>query len=152
MLRRIIQNAIGRDRTLITDWPAGTSAEDAINQMLADIRGNPSWNDVSQFPQICQAMREHALTAPTPTPSESALMQLFLQRLPDRDRHLLQLFNEGRRHVEIARLMSTDVEAVRQSLAHIYANLRMWMTPRPSPGDGALGAPVLADQNLKRIA
>lgn len=89
-------------------------------QELSDADGDP-------WPIIDRAVHEIDQLGRHSDPAEDAVVASFLRELPERDRQILSLINEGKKHSEIARLMRTDVESVCNSLVATYTNLRLRM-------------------------
>lgn len=58
---------------------------------------------------------------------EEAAIERYVQALPERDFQILRHFKRGKKHAEIAALMDTNVESVRNSLVKTYAELRIQM-------------------------
>ena len=63
-------------------------------------------------------------------------MERFLSMLPARDLAILRHYKQGKKHLEIAALMGTDLQAVRKSLIKTYADLRMKMIDKDGGGGG----------------
>lgn len=55
------------------------------------------------------------------------MIESYLRELPERDYRILRYFKLGKKHSEIAALMETNVDAVRDSLVKTYADLRIRM-------------------------
>lgn len=75
-------------------------------------------------------------------PLEVAIMERFLDELPERELTILQNFKQGMKHREIATLMGTDVETVRRSLVKTYSDLRMAMRHLDGGGGDGNGEPI----------
>lgn len=96
---------------------------------------------VDARPIIDRAVNELSKFGFHARPIEEAVMERYLQELPDRDYQILRYFKLGKKHDEIAALMDTNVEAVRSSLVKTYADLRLRMIDLPD-GDGDGGLPA----------
>lgn len=60
-------------------------------------------------------------------------VQRHLRRLPARDFEIFDQARQGKKHCEIANELGIDVEAVRESLARTYADLRLATMPIEEP-------------------
>ncbi len=74
-------------------------------------------------------------------------MERYLQELPEHDYQILRHFKLGKKHSEIAELLTISVEEVRSSLVKTYAELRMRMIA--STDDGGGGEPCEAPSSSK---
>lgn len=71
-------------------------------------------------------------------PFEEAIMERYLQELPDRDYHILRYFKQGKKHSQIAELLGTNVDSVRRSLVRTYAELRLRLINSHDGDDGGI--------------
>ena len=110
-----------------------------LDQTAADLRRLATLDEASDpRPVINRAINELARYGYHSHPSEEALMERCLEKLPERDLTILRHFKQGRKHREIAAFMGTDVESVRRSLVKTYADLRMKMRSHDDGGGEAL--------------
>jgi hypothetical protein len=75
---------------------------------------------------------------------EKAYVQAWTAKLPAFDFEVLQHFQGGRTHKEIAVLMNTDPDIVRRSVVRTYTDLRLAMIGAQFPGGDGDGEPVPA--------
>jgi DNA-directed RNA polymerase specialized sigma subunit len=146
-LRRAIRDWMER-----MGWPRGTQSvaseklaqdlglpADKVSSILdrtaADLRkmSSADTDNIDARPIIDRAVHELAKLGFHSRPFEEAIMERYLQELPDRDYEILRLFKQGKRHSEIAELLGTNVDSVRSSLVKTYSELRIRIV---SPGDG----------------
>jgi len=80
---------------------------------------------VDARPIINRAVQELSRIERPSTAMEIAIMEHYLSELSDQDYEVLRLFKLGKKHSEIASLMSMNVESVRSSLVSTYSELRM---------------------------
>lgn len=59
------------------------------------------------------------------SPGRGESIQQFVDSLPARDRQVLALFKQGKRHVEIAETLGLSVGEVRRSLVGTYSGMRL---------------------------
>jgi DNA-directed RNA polymerase specialized sigma subunit len=118
---------------------------DAVSRILdrtaADLRklSAVESEDVDARPIIDRAVNDLSKLGIQSRPFEEAAVERYLQELPERDYQILRYFKAGKKHSEIAALMDTDVEDVRNSLVKTYADLRIKMI---SAGDDGGGVPA----------
>ncbi|MBL8268577.1 hypothetical protein [Steroidobacter sp.] len=151
-LRRAIRHWLDR-----IGWPRNAQAmagaklahdlglpSDSVSRILdrtaADLRklSSADADVIDARPIIDRAVRELSKLGFHVRPVEEAAIEHYLQELPDRDYQILRYFKEGKKHNEIAELMSTNVDAVRRSLVKTYADLRVTMTSLSDGGGGGL--------------
>jgi DNA-directed RNA polymerase specialized sigma subunit len=149
LLRRAIRHWLGR-----IGWPrdAQQAASDKLAQDLglptdrvsdildrtaADLRklSSADADSIDARPIIDHAVQDLSKLGFHSRPFEEAIMEQYLQQLPDRDYEILRYFKQGRKHSEIAELMGMNVDSVRRSLVKTYADLRVRMIDS-SDGDG----------------
>jgi DNA-directed RNA polymerase specialized sigma subunit len=93
-------------------------------------------DDVDARPIIDRAVNELSKLGFQSRPFEEATMERYLRELPERDYQILRYFKLGKKHSEIAALMDTNVDAVRDSLVKTYADLRIRMIASDDDGGG----------------
>ena len=120
-----------------------------LDQTAADLRQLAAADEAADArPVINKAIDELAKYGYQSRPVEEAMMERCLEQLPERDLAILRYFKQGKKHKDIAALMSTDVESVRRSLVKTYADLRMKMMTLEDGGGEALQPPD--DQRRER--
>jgi DNA-directed RNA polymerase specialized sigma subunit len=109
-----------------------------LDRTAADLRrlAELESDDVDARPIIDRAVSELSKLGFQSRPFEEATMERYLQELPDRDYQILRQFKLGRKHSEIAEMLNTDVEDIRNSLVKTYADLRMRMIHTSDDGGG----------------
>jgi DNA-directed RNA polymerase specialized sigma subunit len=117
-----------------------------LDQTAADLRklSAVESDDVDARPIIDRAVNELSKLGFHSRPFEEATMERYLQELPDRDYEILRHFKLGKKHSEIAELMSVNVEEVRGSLVKTYADLRIRMITSTDGGGGGEPCPMPA--------
>ena len=129
----------------LAEYPGASN--EAVSRILdrtaADLRklSEADSDDVDARPIIDRAVSELSKLGFQSNPIEEAAMERYLQELPERDYRILRHFKLGKKHSEIAELMDTDEEAVRNSLVKTYAELRMRMITSTDDDDGGGGEP-----------
>lgn len=129
--------------------PAFDSPPDVVGSILdrtaADLRelSNSGDEDFDARPIIDRAVQELGQLGFQSPPFEAQVMDRYLAELPESDYQILCLFKQGSKHSEIAELMGTDVESVRDSLVNTYADLRMRMIASDDGGGGLPAAETL---------
>lgn len=115
-----------------------------LDRTAADLRklSRADADDIDARPIIDRAVHELSKLGYHSRPLEEAIMERYLQELPDRDYHILRYFKQGKKHSEIAKLLNTSVESVRRSLVGTYAELRI----RLNSTDGDDGGMPTASQ------
>lgn len=140
-LRRAIRHWMER-----VGWPRGAESiasaklaqdlglpNDAVSRILdrtaADLRklSAAETETLDARPIIDRAVNELSKLGFHARPFEEAVLERYLQELPEHDYRILRYFKLGKKHSEIASLMDTNVEAVRSSLVKTYADLRIRM-------------------------
>jgi DNA-directed RNA polymerase sigma subunit (sigma70/sigma32) len=113
-------------------------------------------DDVDARPIIDRAVNDLSKLGFQSRPFEEAAMERYLQELPDKDYQILRHFKDGKKHSEIAALMDTNVEAVRNSLVKTYAELRIRMISTDDDGGGLPSdlppSSTFVDSSLKRVS
>jgi len=128
----------------LAEYPGASN--EAVSRILdrtaADLRklSEADSDDVDARPIIDRAVNELAKLGFRSRPFEEAAMERYLEQLPELDYQILRQFKLGKKHSEIAQLLSMDVEDVRSSLVKTYAELRMRMITS-TDDDGGGGEP-----------
>ncbi|HEY0685069.1 MAG TPA: sigma factor-like helix-turn-helix DNA-binding protein [Steroidobacter sp.] len=108
-----------------------------LDRTAADLRKlSASDEDFDARPIIDRAVQELGQLGFQSRPVEEALMDRYLEELPETDYQILRHFKQGMKHSEIAELMGTDVRSVRSSLIKTYSDLRMRMHGSDDGGGG----------------
>lgn len=115
-----------------------------LDRTAADLRklSEADSDDVDARPIIDRAVSELSKLGFQSNPIEEAAMERYLQELPERDYRILRHFKLGKKHREIAELLNTDVEDIRNSLIKTYSGLRMRMINSPDDGGGGQSCEV----------
>lgn len=110
-----------------------------LDRTAADLRRmSADDEDMDARPIIDRAVLELSQLGFNARPGEEAIMERYLEELPDRDYQILRHFKQGKKHSEIAELLGTNLDAVRGSLVKTYTDMRMAMTESGgSDGGGA---------------
>lgn len=118
-----------------------------LDRTAADLRklSETESHDPDARPIIDRAVSELGSLGFQARPFEEAAMDRYLRELPERDFQILENFKLGKKHSEIAELLNTDVEDIRNSLVKTYADLRMAMMI--SGGGGGGGEPMPKQDN-----
>lgn len=155
-LRRAIRQGLGR-----LGWPPDAQSKaserlakdlglppDRVSGILdrtaADLRklSTADQDDIDARPIIDRAVHELSQLGFNSRPAEEAIMERYLQELPDRDYQILRYFKQGKKHSEIAELLGTNVDSVRGSLVKTYAELRMRILSSNDGGGGGMPTAV----------
>lgn len=129
----VASEKLAHDLGLPTDIVSGI-----LDRTAADLR-NLSRTDPDNAdarPIIDRAVQELSKLGFHSRPFEDAVMERYLQQLPDRDYDILRHFRQGKNHSEIAELMGTNLDSVRRSLMKTYAGLRDRVISSRHGGDG----------------
>lgn len=131
----VASEKLAQDLGLPTDM-----VSDILDRTAADLRklSNEDADSIDARPIIDRAVHELSKLGFHSRPYEEAIMERYLQELPDRDYQILRHFKQGKKHYEIAELMGTNVDAVRRSLVKTYAELRMRMIDSSDGDDGGM--------------
>lgn len=131
---------------------------DAVSRVLdrtaAELR-DFAWSDETSDARIIinRAVNELAQYGYRSQPFQEAAMNQYLEQLGEPDISILRHFKSGMRHIDIARLMGTDVESVRRSLVKTYADLRMKLSGwEDDGGDGQSLAPPITQSKVRAVA
>lgn len=153
-LRRHQRNIATVSHSLALDIGVPPEAVDRIlRQAMVELRDLADEDEAADaWPVINKAINELDKYGYHSRPSEEAIMERYLDELPERDFNILRHFKQGKKHREIAALMGTDAESVRRSLVKTYADLRMKMTNSGGGGDGEPIAPPQSEQPAARTS
>lgn len=125
--RRSNVAAVSRSLALDVGVPP-ESIDRIIREAMTELRDAEAKGEAADaWPIINKAINEIGRYGCNSHPSEVAIIERYLDELPERDFSILCQFQQGKKHRDIAALMRTDVESVRCSLVKTYANLRMRM-------------------------
>lgn len=115
-----------------------------LDRTAADLRklSGAEADSIDARPIIDRAVHDLSKLGFHSRPFEAAIMEQYLQQLPNRDYEILRYFKQGRKHSEIAGLMGMNVESVRDSLVKTYAELRLRMINPGGGDDGGLPTAV----------
>jgi NAD(P)-dependent dehydrogenase (short-subunit alcohol dehydrogenase family) len=113
-----------------------------LDRTAADLRklATADTDNIDARPIIDRAVHELAKLGFHARPFEEAIMERYLQELPDRDYQILRYYKQGKKHSEIAELLGTNVDAVRSSLVKTYAELRIRMIDSGDDSGGGMPA------------
>lgn len=153
-LRRRQSNVAAVSHSLTHDTGVPPEAMGRIlHQAMAELRDLAAKDKAADaWPIINKAVNELAKHGPRSHPLEEAIIQRYVDELPERDFNILRLFNQGKKHRKIAILLGTDVESVRRSLVKTYADLRMKMINSGGGGDGEpIDSPPCEQPNVRRF-
>lgn len=112
---------------------------DILDRTAAELRklASADADDIDARPIIDRAVHELSQLGFHARPFEEAILERYLQELPDRDYLILRYFKLGKKHSEIAELLGTTVDSVRDSLVNTYAELRIRLI-NSTDGDGGV--------------
>lgn len=138
--RSVASEKLAQDLGLPPDMVGGI-----LDRTAADLRKLSAADADNLDPRsiIDRAAHELARLGFHSRPFEEAIMERYLQELPDRDYQILRYFKQGKKHREIAELLSTNVDAVRCSLVKTYSDLRIRIISSNGGGGGG-GLPMPA--------
>jgi DNA-directed RNA polymerase specialized sigma subunit len=113
-----------------------------LDRTAADLRklSTADADNLDARPIIERAVLELSQLGFHSRPAEEAIMERYLEELPDRDYQILRHFKQGKKHSEIAELLGTNIDAVRGSLVKTYADLRIRILSSNDDDGGGMAA------------